>query len=140
MNQPQLPHGPGFQLVSEISELEPGPLLRGRAWLNPDWLIFRDHFPGKPLLPAVYFVEIGAQLAGALWAAHAGFSPATALQLVEIKKFRVRQPAFPGQNLQITAQMLTAWPQLATFHVQVQRDDAVLAEGEIVMANANPGT
>ena len=68
MNQPLLPHGPGFRLVNEIAALEPGPLQRGRAWLNPDWPIFRDHFPGQPLLPAVYFVEMGAQMAGVLWA------------------------------------------------------------------------
>jgi len=113
-------------------------LLRGRAWLNPDWPIFRDHFPGRPLLPAVYFVEMGAQTAGALWAAHVEFSPATPLQLVEIKKFRVRQPAFPGQTLQIIARLLTAWPQLATFQIQILRDDTVLAEGEIVMASTKP--
>ena len=136
MNQPHLPHGPGFRLVSEIAELEPGPLLRGSVWLNPDWPIFRDHFPGHPLLPAVYFVEMGAQTAGALWAAHAKFSPVTPLQLVEIKKFRIRQPAFPGQNLQIVAHLGTVWPELATFQVQILRDETVLAEGEIVMASA----
>jgi 3-hydroxyacyl-[acyl-carrier-protein] dehydratase len=134
MNQPQLPHGPGFRLVSEISEPEPGPLLRGNVWLNPNWPIFGDHFPDQPLLPAVYFVEMGAQTAGALWAAHAKFSPAVPLQLVEIKKFRVRQPAFPGQNLQIIASLGAAWPELATFQVQIFRDKTLVAEGEIVMA------
>jgi 3-hydroxymyristoyl/3-hydroxydecanoyl-(acyl carrier protein) dehydratase len=77
---------------------------------------------------------MGAQTAGALWAAHAGFSPATPLQLVEIKKFRIRQPAFPGQNLQIVVRLDTQWPELATFQVQIFRDETVLAEGEIVMA------
>ena len=138
MNQPHLPHGPGFRLVSEIAEPEPGPLLRGSVWLNPDWPIFRDHFPGRPLLPAVYFAEMGAQMAGALWAAHAGFSPATPLQLVEIKKLRVRQPAYPGQNLQIVVRLIAAWPELATFHIEIFRDETILAEGEIVMANTQP--
>jgi 3-hydroxymyristoyl/3-hydroxydecanoyl-(acyl carrier protein) dehydratase len=138
MNQPPLPHGPGFRLIDEISAVEAGPMLRGCVWLNPDWPIFRDHFPGQPLLPAVYFAEMGAQTAGALWAAHAGFSPVTPLQLVEIKKFRVRQPAFPGQNLQIIARLAAEWPELAAFQVQIFRDEALLAEGEIVMANAKP--
>ncbi len=133
MNRCQLPHGPGFRLVDEIGVPEPGPLLRGRVWLNPDWPIFRDHFPGRPLLPAVYFAEMAAQTAGALWAGHAGFSPATALQLVEIKKFRVRHPAFPGQNLQIVAALDAAWPELAAFNVQILRDEQVLAEGAVIM-------
>ncbi len=140
MNQPLLPHGPGFRLVDKISAPEAGPLLRGKVWLNPDWPIFRDHFPERPLLPAVYFVEMGAQTAGALWAAHTGFSPATPLQLVEIKKFRVRQPAFPGQNLQIVVRLATEWPELATFQVQIFRDEILLAEGEMVMAHAKPAT
>ncbi len=140
MNQPHLPHGPGFRLVDKISTIEAGPLLRGSVWLNPEWPIFRDHFPNRPVLPAVYFAEMGAQTAGALWAAHAGFSPSTPLQLVEIKKFRIRQPAFPGQNLQINVRLATAWPELATFQVQIFRDEAVLAEGEIIMANAKLAT
>jgi len=140
MNQPHLPHGPGFRLVDKISTIEAGPLLRGSVWLNPEWPIFRDHFPNRPVLPAVYFAEMGAQTAGALWAAHAGFSPSTPLQLVEIKKFRIRQPAFPGQNLQINVRVATAWPELATFQVQIFRDEAVLAEGEIIMANAKLAT
>ncbi len=133
MNQPQLPHGPGFRLVDEIGVLEPGPLLRGRVWLDPDWPIFRDHFPARPILPAVYFVEMAAQTSGALWAGHAGFSPSTPLQLVEIKKFRVRQPAFPGQNLRIVAGLDAAWPELAAFEVQILRDDEMLAEGRVIM-------
>jgi len=133
MNQPQLPHGPGFRLVDEIGVLEPGPLLRGRVWLNPDWPIFRDHFPTRPLLPAVYFVEMAAQTSGALWAEHAKFSPSTPLQLVEIKKFRVRQPAFPGQRLQIVATLGAAWPELAMFQVEIFRDHDLLAVGEVVM-------
>jgi len=140
MNQPHLPHGPGFRLVDKISTIEAGPLLRGSVWLNPEWPIFRDHFPNRPVLPAVYFAEMGAQTAGALWAAHAGFSPSTPLQLVEIKKFRIRQPAFPGQNLQINVRVATAWPELATFQVQIFRDEALLAEGEVIMANAKLAT
>ena len=140
MNQPHLPHGPGFRLVDKISTIEAGPLLRGSVWLNPEWPIFRDHFPNRPVLPAVYFAEMGAQTAGALWAAHAGFSPSTPLQLVEIKKFRIRQPAFPGQNLQINVRLATAWPELATFQVQIFRDEALLAEGEVIMANAKLAT
>ncbi|HTB62277.1 MAG TPA: hypothetical protein VK737_01705 [Opitutales bacterium] len=138
MNHPLLPHGPGFRLIDEISAPEAGPLLRGRVWLNPDWPIFRDHFPERPLLPAVYFAEMGAQLAGALWAAHAGFSPSTPLQLVEIKKFRIRQSAFPGQNLQIVARVVTSGLELAIFQIQIFHEETLLAEGEIVMANPQP--
>jgi 3-hydroxymyristoyl/3-hydroxydecanoyl-(acyl carrier protein) dehydratase len=107
--------------------------------LNPEWPIFRDHFPGKPLLPAVYFAEMGAQASGALWAAHAGFSPAMPLQLVEIRKFRIRQPALPEENLRITTKLVASWVELATFQVQIFRGDTVLAEGEIVMANPTGG-
>jgi len=140
MNQPQLPHGPGFRLVDEIGPVEPNLSLRGRTWLNPAWPIFRDHFPGQPLLPAVYFVEMAAQTSGALWASHAAFSPSMPLQLVEIKKFRIRQPAFPGQNLQIVATLGATWPELATFQVQIFRDNDLLAEGEVVMGKGKPAT
>ncbi len=135
MTPPLLPHGPGFRLVSEFAALEPGPALRGQVWLNPDWPIFQDHFPGRPLLPAVYFAEMGAQVAGALWAMQAGFSTATPLQLVEIRKFRIRLPAVPSQTLQIHARLAVAWPELATFQIQITREGSVLAEGEIVMAH-----
>jgi 3-hydroxyacyl-[acyl-carrier-protein] dehydratase len=140
MPPPRLPQGPQFRLLDEVSAPGPGPSLTGRTWLNPDWPIFHDHFPGQPLLPAVYFVEMAAQAAGVLWAAEAGFSPATPLQVVEIRKFRIRRPARPGQTLQTLVRMERAWPQLAAFHAQIMREDVVLAEGEITMANVPVAT
>jgi 3-hydroxyacyl-[acyl-carrier-protein] dehydratase len=136
MKPPLLPHGPGFRLVDAVSDVQPGPSLTARVWLNPAWPVFADHFPGNPLLPAVYLMEMAAQAGGALWAAHAGFPPAEPLRLVEVRQFRVRQSARPDENLTIQVKMETDWKKLALFSAVIERDGNTIAEGTLVLAAA----
>jgi 3-hydroxyacyl-[acyl-carrier-protein] dehydratase len=139
MKPPWLPHGPGFRLIDAIAEIEPGPALIAQVWLNPEWAIFREHFPGAPLLPAVYLMEMAAQAAGALWAGHAGFPPAEPLRLVEVRQFRVQLSARPGQSLRVRVRMEKAWERLALFNAMIERGPDKIAEGTFVMAQAIEG-
>jgi len=136
MKPPLLPHGPGFRLIDAVSELQPGPSMTARVWLNPAWPVFEHHFPGNPLLPAVYLMEMAAQAAGALWAAHAGWPPQEPLRLVEVKQFRVRQGAQPGEILTIRVKIETDWVKLALFNAVIERGEETIAEGSLVLAAA----
>jgi 3-hydroxyacyl-[acyl-carrier-protein] dehydratase len=138
MKPPLLPHGPGFRLLDAVSEVQPGPSLTARVWLNPSWPVFADHFPANPLLPAVYMMEMAAQAGGALWAAHAGFPPKEPLHLVELRQFRVRQSARPGDNLTILVKLETDWKKLALFSAVIECNENAIAEGTLVLAAVTP--
>lgn len=138
MKPPLLPHGPGFRLIDTVSDILPGPSITASVWLNPAWPVFEHHFPGNPLLPAVYFMEMAAQTAGALWAAHAGWPPQEPLRLVEVKQFRVRQSAQPGETLTIRVKIETDWEKLALFSAVIARGEEIIAEGQLVLASVAP--
>ena len=53
-------------LVDEVTEMEPEKEIRTRFHVDPGREIFQGHFPGDPVLPGVYTVEIMAQTADIL--------------------------------------------------------------------------
>ena len=53
-----------FLLVDTIYELEPGKRIKASKRIPADEEIFRDHFPGFPVIPGVLLTEMMAQAAG----------------------------------------------------------------------------
>ena len=53
-----------FILLDKILELEPGRRIMANKTLPADEELFRDHFPGFPVVPGVLLTEMLAQAAG----------------------------------------------------------------------------
>ena len=53
-----------FRLVDKIHELEPGKRIKASKTLPASEELFRDHFPGFPVVPGVLLTEMMAQAAG----------------------------------------------------------------------------
>ncbi len=53
-----------FIFVDEILELVPGEKIIATKTLSPDEELFKDHFPGFPVVPGVLLTEMMAQAAG----------------------------------------------------------------------------
>lgn len=53
-----------FILVDKILELEPGKQIKASKTLPAHEELFRDHFPGFPVVPGVLLTEMMAQAAG----------------------------------------------------------------------------
>lgn len=53
-----------FLLVDAIYELEPGKRIKASKRMRADEELFRDHFPGFPVVPGVLLTEMMAQAAG----------------------------------------------------------------------------
>ena len=61
-----IPHRPPMLLVDSVEEMELGKNIVTRFHVDPNWEIFKGHFPGAPVLPGVYTVECMAQAADVL--------------------------------------------------------------------------
>ena len=96
-----LPHRYPFLLIDKILELIPGESVIAIKNLTINEPYFQGHFPGQPVMPAVYSLECIAQ-AGAFLLLNTLEEPLKKNAFISaIDKARFRQPVLPGDQLRI---------------------------------------
>lgn len=132
MTQPLTPHGPGFRFIDRF---EAHQATSGTGWmtLDPGLPFFADHFPGRPLMPAVLLVECAAQTAGVLWMKDAAH-PETPLFLAGIDQFRILGPVSPGETLETKITLIKEFGALAQFEAESRVDGRPVARGRFMMS------
>ena len=101
-----------FILVDKIYELEPGKRIKASKALPADEELFRDHFPGFPVVPGVLLTEMMAQAAGRCLDAE-GTHPGRAM-LGKINSASFREWVRPEEEVIIHAQIAQNRPTYAT--------------------------
>jgi len=101
-----LPHRPPMLMIDAAPELIPGKSVTAIKYIDPDWDIFRGHFPDQPLLPGVYAIECMAQAADLLVLTLPGNEGKTPL-FSGVSHVRFLRPVHPGDTLRIQAELLT---------------------------------
>ncbi len=132
MSPPLTPHGPGFRFVDSFARNEAN---RGTGWkaLDPSLPFFADHFPGRPLMPAVLLVECAAQAAGVLWMQETS-NPETPLFLAGIDQFRVLGAVVPGDTLETRVTLVKEFGALAQFEAECLVQERIVARGRFMMS------
>lgn len=92
-----------FIFVDKIVDLVPGKSIRALKVIGPEEDIFRDHFPGFPVVPGVLLTEMMAQAAGKCLDAQKHFRGKA--MLAEITKAGFREWLRPGQEATIIAEI-----------------------------------
>ena len=96
-----LPHRYPFLLIDKILELIPGESVTAIKNVTINEPYFQGHFPGQPVMPAVYSLECIAQ-AGAFLLLNTLEEPLKKNAFISaIDKARFRQPVLPGDQLRI---------------------------------------
>jgi 3-hydroxyacyl-[acyl-carrier-protein] dehydratase len=132
-----LPHRPPFVFVKDIIECEPGESAQARTVFDLDDPIFAGHFPGNPIVPGVILTEALAQVAGIT--AASGYPDASRplflLSAIRTMKFFVA--ARPGDQITLHAERIAGTDALIQFKVRATIDEAVAAEGQLVLSVAD---
>jgi 3-hydroxyacyl-[acyl-carrier-protein] dehydratase len=124
-----LPHGPSFRFVDELTSLDPGREGRGIYQIRGSEDFLTGHFPGQPMMPGVLLIEAIAQLGGVVVQTDPDIAPLGDLRLTAVRAAKILGAAVPGETLEIHAKVEGRMEGL------VQIDGSVSVAGKIV-ANA----
>lgn len=118
-----------FILVDRILELEPGKRVKATKRLPADEELFRDHFPGFPVVPGVLLTEMMAQAAGRCLDAD-GTHPGRAM-LGKIQNAAFRNWVRPEQEVIIHGEITLNRPDYANARCSIEVDGNTVASAEL---------
>lgn len=124
-----------FLLVDRITKLEPGRCIEGvKCWSLADE-VFRDHFPGAPIVPGVLLVESMAQLVGFLiehsYRRAFGDEEDVGALLSIIHKAKFRRFVVPGECVEMQGVLLSFDPSRASCRIRAAVDGQIRAESDL---------
>ena len=95
-----IPHRDPMLLVDEVVSMEPEKEINTKFYVGPEREIFKGHFPGDPVLPGVYTVEIMAQSSDILILSMDRYAGKTPL-FIGINNVKFKSPIRPDHPLEI---------------------------------------
>ena len=124
-----LPHRPPMLLVDAITELTDRRAV-GTLHLTGDEFFFHGHFPGDPIMPAVFRLEALAQVGGVALLSMPQFKGKTAVY-TGINHAKFRGMARPGDTLRMEIEFVKLRGPMAVGEGAVWVGDQKVAEAEI---------
>lgn len=118
-----------FILVDRIHELDPGKQITASKTLSAHEELFRDHFPGFPVVPGVLLTEMMAQAAGRCLDAE-GTHPGRAM-LGKITGASFREWVKPDQEIMLHAKIIQNRPAYATADCFAEVDGKKVCSAEL---------
>ena len=128
-----LPHRPPMLLIDRVVELEEGrrAVAIKNVTYNEDF--FRGHFPGHPVMPAVFITEALAQTGGVLLMRQEEFRGRPAY-FMTIESAKFRRPVVPGDCLRLEVEVLHLRRTVGRLRGVATVDGAVAAEATLSFA------
>ncbi len=130
-----IPHRDPMLLIDEITELKREVSIEARFYVNPDREIFRGHFPGAPVLPGVYTVEIMAQASDVLLLSMERYE-GTIPYFIGIDKVQFKAKIEPGDTLVIKSKIAKENREkgIVTCSAEVYNKDILACVGDVTLA------
>jgi 3-hydroxyacyl-[acyl-carrier-protein] dehydratase len=129
-----LPHRYPFLLIDRVTEFEEGKSLVGYKNVSFNEPFFQGHFPQKPVMPGVLILEALAQATGllAFRTVNRGAERDSLYYFVGIDKARFKRPVEPGDQLQLSVELIKTRRGIWVFDTVASVDGTVAATAEIM--------
>ena len=129
-----LPHRYPFALVDRVVEHDPGKRAVAIKNVTINEPQFQGHFPDRPLMPGVLIVEAMAQVGG-LIVTQMPDLPKGLFVFAGIDGVRFRRPVVPGDQLQITCELISLKRQrFGKISGKATVDDQLVCSGELMFS------
>lgn len=134
-----LPHRNPFLLVDTVDIIEEGKHCVGTRFVSPDDPVFKGHFPGYPIYPAVLIIEALSQAGAALlmrmemYKSKIGFT-------MGIETARFRKPVRPGDTVRLAMEVLRAGSRAGRMRGEAYVNGELHAEGTVSFIIADKKT
>lgn len=137
LNQEQIkkiiPHRDPFLFLDKVNNLEPGRRATGQWTLNPDFDVFKGHFPDYPVLPGVLAVEAMAQLGAVVMLSVPENQGKTAF-FAGIDSVRFKRELKPGDTLHLEGELTKMKGPIGKAKASVTVDGQSAVEAELMFA------
>ncbi len=132
-----LPHKYPFLLLDRVIRIELGKSITAIKNVTINEPFFNGHFPDLPIMPGVLIIEAMAQAAGVLGFKTVGKKPAdgSIYMFVGTDKMRFKRPVVPGDQLHLTAEIVSERRGIWKFAVRCEVDGDLVASGEVLCAD-----
>lgn len=80
--------------------------IRAETHVNPDWEIFKGHFPDMPIMPGVLLIETAAQAGALIVCLQGGLKPESFIAFTGVEEAKFRHAVKPGDMMSIQAEIL----------------------------------
>jgi 3-hydroxyacyl-[acyl-carrier-protein] dehydratase len=119
----------GFNYVDKILELVPGKSICAIKTIRPNEEIFEVHYPGFPVIPGSFLIEMMAQTAGKCLDVEKRVRGMA--MLVKIKSASFRKYVGPDQTLSVYGEILTNRDAFATAACKILLAGETVAAAEL---------
>ncbi|MBN8678025.1 MAG: beta-hydroxyacyl-ACP dehydratase [Chitinophagales bacterium] len=123
-----------YHFIDRIKRIEYGKQIVVLKGVTQTEDYFEDHFVGFPVMPGALMIEAMAQACGALIEISSGYQAFSILLMVEKMKFK--KMVHPGDQLVITATMISQHTESAMLETKAEVDGKVVASGTIMVGIA----
>ena len=128
-----LPHRYPFLFIDKIIAFEPEKKAVGIKNVSVNEPFFSGHFPERAVMPGVIIVEAMAQVGGVIIMQMEKANNKLAV-LAGIDKVRFRKIVVPGDQLTITAEVLSFKLNLGKIKVKTEVESKIVSEGELLFS------
>ncbi len=133
--QKLLPHRYPFLLVDRIIEYKESERAVGIKNVTINEEFFQGHFPDRPLMPGVLIVEAMAQVGGIVLSQLPDLPSGKLFVFTGIDKVRIRRSVVPGDQLVITAELLSLKrKRFAMMSTRAEVEGKLACSGELMFA------
>lgn len=134
-----IPHRAPFLLVDAVDVIEDGKYCVGLRHVSQDDTVFKGHFPGYPIYPAVLLVEAMSQ-AGAVLLMRMEMYKSKIGFTMGIESARFRKPVRPGDDIKLAMEVLRAGSRAGRMRGEVYVNGELHAEGVVSFIIADKKT